>query len=293
MSNTINEELRKALTTANSGGSGDVLINEVIEREIHDLVISDSPILNRVTHKPWPTNAYTYRRRVSGPGAFFLADAADLDDAGKSEWSKETVAMKYIYSRVEVSGPMQYSVADHKDIMADEIDNGARDLSRKLEETLIYGTGAGQSFTGILPQIETNVLDLNKADENDPVERGPLYLSQIDEALDMPHRGPTTIAGVRALGRRINALLQAQQRFVDQVDVQGGFNVMSYRGLPIYRVDNEFNGTAAANTVVLFDHRKVNFVVQRSTFVEKLAKTKDTDDYLIGMYCTAAVIDEN
>jgi hypothetical protein len=35
--------------------------------------------------------------------------------------------------------------------------------------------------------------------------------------------------------RKLNALLQAQQRFVDTMEVKGGFRVQVYNGIPIFR----------------------------------------------------------
>lgn len=288
MSDAINAELRKALDQA----AGKDLINDIVERELHDLVITDSPILNRIVRRSWPTNAYQYRQRTAGPTAFFAADGGDLQASSKSAFDKVSVPMRYIYSRVEVTGPMQYSVRDQGiNLMAYEIENGARALSRLVEEKIVTGTGTGNEFAGLNVQITTNVKDLDNAGAN-----GKLFLSHLDEAIDMPHRAPTTIIGGRAMGRRINALLQAQQRFIDRTEIDGGFQVMTYRGLPILTVDNLMvagEGNPLAEGVFLIDHRQVHFVVQRETFVEKLAKVKDTDDYLVGMYATLAVVDEN
>ena len=294
MSNKINEELRKALDTS-VATTGSVLINEHIDREMRGLIIADSPMLNRVTRRSWPTNAYKYRIRLTDPQAFFLNDGEDLPNSQHSTWDDDVVMMKYIYNRVEVTGPEQYAVREHIDIMADQLEAGARQMARKLEKTLLFGDSAvrPKEFDGIVKKITSNVLDLD-TDATGTVAKGKLYLSHLDEALDRPHYMPNTIAGSRAFGRRVNALLQAQQRFVEHIDVDGGFNVASYRGVPIYALDNTYNPDAElGSTVLMFHNTQVRFLVQRETFVEKLAKTKDSDDYMIGMYCTVAVHDEN
>jgi len=48
--------------------------------------------------------------------------------------------------------------------------------------------------------------------------------------------------------RKLNSLLQAQQRFTDTMEVKGGFRLQSYNGIPIFRSiwisDAQTQGTA-------------------------------------------------
>lgn len=276
MALTVNDELRKALDLQ----AGEVMLDEIFVNEIRSIVVDDTPLTHRVTRRNWPNETYRYRKHTEDPKAFWAADGAELNEPTNVDFGEVAVPMKYIYNRVEVTGPAQASI-QALDIMAYSIERGARALGRKLENAILFGDSTQNPLMidGIVKQIDKNQIDL--AGE-------PLFLSHIDEMLDAPEYQPDTIAGSRAFGRRVNALLQAQQRFVDRMDVEGGFNVMAYRGAPIYTLDRA-HGEELGNTVVAFNRREVVLAVQKDVFLEKLAKTKDSDDYMLGMYVTLAV----
>ena len=65
----------------------------------------------------------------------------------------------------------------------------------------------------------------------------PLSLSNLDNAIDAVKgsamRSDLVILGSFAAIRQVNAALQAQQQFVNEVEIAAGFRVRSYDGIPL------------------------------------------------------------
>ena len=65
-----------------------------------------------------------------------------------------------------------------------------------------------------------------------------MTLEGIDTAIDLNLGNPGLIVTSRTGKRKLNALIQAQQRFVDSIEIRGGFKVMSYNGIPVVASTN-------------------------------------------------------
>jgi HK97 family phage major capsid protein len=269
-----NEELRKALSTSTTA-----LIPEVVSAGIRRFIETKSPLYNAIRKLTWPTNSYLFREVNALPTASFAADGAALPSATTGTYAKRTTAMKYIYTRGEVTGPMIAASGNVLDALQYEIELHASALVREIENTIINGDdSSGDDFDGLIVQIATHVKAAGSV---------AMTLALVDETLDLPAEYPTHIVGSRAMGRRFNALLQAQQRFVDRIEVAGGFKVPSYNGLPILCVDTDIDD-AFATTILFPDMNHTVMPVNKPLFYEPLAKTKDSEDFMLGMYCTLA-----
>lgn len=274
----ITQELRKALNTAS--GTGSNLIPEVVSEGLRRFVEASSPLYNIVPKIDWPTNTYTFRSQTALPGSVFKADGASLDAADNATYAKPTVAMKYVYTRGEVTGPMIAASGGALNALQLEIEAHADALVRGIELAIIGGdeTGTPEEFDGFVNAIVTNEKTTTVA----------LTTALLDEMLDLPSRYPTHLIMSRAMGRRLWSLLQAQQRFIDRVEVAGGFRVPSYNDLPVIRVDNDADGDLAT-TILAPDMRAVVMPINQHITFESLAKTKDSEDFMLKMYCTLAV----
>jgi HK97 family phage major capsid protein len=274
------QELRKALATHATGQtSGAALIPEVVSEGLRRFVELRSPLYAITPKRDWPTNAYIFRQQTALPAAGFLADGAALGSADASTYSKDTTTMKYIYSRGEVTGPMQKAAGSLFDAMQLEIEAHADAVVREIELNIISGDSGADAdeFDGLLTQISL---------EHDAVSTA-LSLSHMDTALDTPAEYPSHAIMSRAMGRKLWSLLQAQQRFIDRVDIEGGFRVPSYNDVPVIRVDNDAD-TDLAGTIIFPDMRHVVMPINQQLTYEPLSKTKDSDDFMLKMYLTLA-----
>lgn len=277
-------DLRKAL---NISGAGEQLIPEVVSAGIRRYVETASPLYAETPKRDWPTNSYIFRSITGLPSASFGTDGGNLPSATEGTYAKPSVAMKYIYTRGEVTGPMIAASASLIDAYQTEIELHADALVRKLEQTIISGDSSqtAAEFDGLIKQIDTHVLNVGTGAGQSTTTL--LTLAHLDETLDKPSEYPTHIVLTRAMGRRVWSLLQAQQRFVDRTEVAGGFRVPSYNDLPILRVDT---GITGLDNVILFpDMRHIVMPINQNVTFEELAKTKDSRDFMLKMYCTLAV----
>lgn len=280
---TQDNDLRKALSTS-VADTGAALIPEVVSEGLRRFVITRSPLYAEMPKRNWPTNAYLYREVNALPTAAFAADGAALPSATRGTYAKRTTAMKFIYTRGEVTGPMISASGSLIDALQTEIEIHGDALVRTIEQKIISGnsTTSADEFDGLVAQITTNVKDYTAS--SNPVL---LTLSHMDETLDTPLEYPSHVVLSRAMGRRLWSLLQAQQRFLDRTEVAGGFRVPVYNDLPILRVDNNISGLT--NTILFPDMRFCVMAINQDITFEPLAKTKDSQDFMLKMYATLAV----
>lgn len=276
-------DLRKALDIS---AAGTQLIPEVVSAGLRKFVETASPLYAETPKRDWPTNSYIYRSITALPSAAFGTDGGSLPSASNGTYAKPSVAMKYIYTRGEVTGPMITASASLLDAYQLEIELHADALVRKLEQTIISGDSSvnANEFDGLIKQITNS---LNVGTGTDQATTTLLTLAHLDETLDKPSEYPTHIILNRAMGRRVWSLLQAQQRFVDRTEIAGGFRVPTYNDLPIVRVDTDITGLT--NIVLFPDMRWVVMPINQNVTFEELAKTKDSRDFMLKMYCTLAV----
>lgn len=280
-------DLRKALDTTGSGNTGNLLIPEIVSQGLRRFVETRSPLYNETPKRDWPTNSYIFRSVTALPTAAFGTDGGSLPSYTNATYAKPSVAMKYIYTTGSVTGPMIQAAASLVDAYQLEVELHAEALVRKIEQTIISGdtSTTAAEFDGLIKQIDTHINNVGTGTGQSTTTL--LTLAHMDETLDKPAEYPTHIILNRAMGRRVWSLLQAQQRFVDRTEVAGGFRVPVYNDLPIIRVDNAITGL---DNIVLFpDMRYVVMPVNQNLQFEELAKTKDSRDFMLKMYCTLAV----
>ena len=268
-------DIRKALDLSSSAAA--YLIPQVIDGAIRDFASKEPTLYNAVRHVPWATNTYFIRKRLSLPGASWSTDGGPLPAATQSEYGRATKSMKYLYTRGEVTGPMQEAAGSLFDALASEVEAHSRAMIEKLSTDLATANGGSNDITGILYQItdDTTMGDQSKLDKT-----GTLTLAMIDEAIDAVNGDPDTILTSKPVRRKINSLLQAQQQFVGTEEIQAGFRVISYDGLPIL-TDAHWSDNAK---ILIFDRDQAKLLVHKDLTYEELAKTKDSTDFMIKGY---------
>jgi len=271
--------IRKALDLASTGS---YLIPEVVDNAIRDYATKEPVLANVVNRVPWATNTYFIRRRDALPTATWSTDGGSLPAATQSTYAKVSKTVKYLYTRGEVTGPMQKAAGSLYNALALEVEAHSRALIEKLSTDIATATGGSDDITGILHQIDTED-SMNWGSTGSGVVSGgaaTLSLAKIDEAIDAARGEVDLIVTSRAVRRKINALLQAQQQFVDRTEVAAGFRVLAYDGMPIV-TDLHWE----TNTDILFIRRAdAKLLVHQDFTFEELAKTKDSTDFMIKGY---------
>ena len=93
----------------------------------------------------------------------------------------------------------------------------------------------------------------------------------------------------RAMRRKVNALMQAQVRYVVERDIElnAGVRVPTFNGVPII----SSRGTIAAlnNKIIAVERRYAGYKIQKPITMVPLAKTKDSENYFVHTYMTFVV----
>jgi hypothetical protein len=149
----------------------------------------------------------------------------------QSTYQQKKFTYKTIIQRGKVTRKLQAVGKTLLDIEAEEIESALQVIRDTEENALINGDSAvnPKQFDGLrklTPAGQVVVAGANGA---------PLTLDLLDSAIDSNRGNPNMLIMSKKANRKLNALLQAQQRFVDTVEVNGGFRVQVYNGIPIFR----------------------------------------------------------
>ena len=118
--------------------------------------------------------------RSSGIGA--RAEAAALPAAGKQQYEKAVYDLKYLYGRVEVTGPSMAKTKNEAgaflQALKSELDGVRNDLKKDLARQ-IYGTGTGAIATGTAGSTTTLTVAI------EPIRKGQIYAGMLVDIFDV------------------------------------------------------------------------------------------------------------
>jgi len=217
----------------------DILEQPEVDRVIGELVEYKNPIRQNFPRKAGSGHAWLLNRRTPGttPGAFVSDTDTLVEDTSKYE--RVEFEYKTIATRGRVTRKAQAVGKTYRNLLADEIEAKTRDFRDFEDWALLWGDTAvdARQFDGIHKLIPTEQTIATTT----AVDGGPLTLSILDQAIDKCMGEPNMIITSARTRRQINALIQSQQRFVDAVEVKGGFKVMTYNGIPIFTSTNVYD----------------------------------------------------
>jgi len=257
MDKVTKELLEKALDAATIDGT---LVQEVVDKVIADLFYSENPLRQNLPRKKGSGTAYQFNRR--SPSATYGEAIADTGTFTEATGTYARISLPYkIYgTSVKVTRFAQVAGQNYIDILREELESRINEFKEWEQWALIWGnyTGnvgeySGTEFAdGLVKQIvddgNGNFVLLGTDDTG-----GELTLSKLDEAIDKCHANPSMIICSKTGRRILQGLLQAQQRFINTVEIRGGFRVMEYAGIPI------LTSTAIPDTLVYdYDGAGVN-----------------------------------
>lgn len=239
------EQLKKALDMASAGGA---LQQPLIDRVLQELIEVNNPLRVNLPRKPGSGSAWILNQRTTrGAAAGFVNDTEEPTET-QGSYMPKSFTYKTILDRRKVTRKLQAVGKTLLDVEAEEVENGLQNVRDAEENALINGdaTANPKQFDGLrklIPAAQVVVAGANGA---------PLTLDLLDQAIDLNKGNPSMLIMSKKANRKLNSLLQAQQRFVDTVEVKGGFRVQVYNGIPIFRAnsvsDAQTQGTATNAT---------------------------------------------
>lgn len=235
MDATTKELLEKALTAGDITGK---LVQEVIDKVVSFIFLTENPLRQNIPTKPGVGSAYIFNRRTASgtPGQAI----ADTDSFTEAEGSYVQIQLPYkIYgTTVAVTRFAQAIGRNYIDILEEELRDKITEFREWEQRALIWGnyvseyTSGTKYADGFIKQIvdggNGNFVLLGSDNTG-----GNLTLAKLDEAIDKCFQMPNMIICSRTGRRILQSLLQAQQRFVNMVEIRGGFRVLEYMGIPV------------------------------------------------------------
>jgi len=239
--------IRKALT---SSGAGTKLLQPVVDKVIPLLADYQNPIrVNLPTKQGSGQNWLLNRASPGSTPAEWVADTdTATEDAGS--YAQFSFAYRTILGKGRVTRKLQRTGASYIDVLMEEIENKMESWKDTEDQAFMTGVSSASTPEGIQYLCTDNQMVACTTSQGGD----DLTLSLMDEAMDKNIGNPDMIIMARRTRRELNALLQANQRFVNVTEVAGGFKVLTYNGVPIYISTNMpitqfFNGTTEqANT---------------------------------------------
>jgi len=229
-----NEAFQRSLTI---GNAGTVLFQSAVSKTLQLLTNRALGVQSTLPRKSWTGDGYySVRRTAANTGAAWVADT-DTPVTSEGGMTRVKFGFKTLLGQITITRKLIDQGSTWGDIMANELIGKTDDFIAQLESTSIVGdaTASANQIDGLMTLIGAVS---GQTIANTSVAGGDsLYLNKLDETIKAV-KGHSNKAALRIfasfLGARlINNALQAQQRFVNMVDIEGGFTVDSYQGIPI------------------------------------------------------------
>jgi len=292
-------DIKKALGQTQAGT---VLVDKEIDKTIQQMIEYKNPIRVNLPRKPGSGAAWYVNRRTPGStAAEFVADTDALtEDTGT--YAQVTFAYKTIATQGRVTRFMQAIGRSYTDVLAEEIEAKARDFKDYEEWGVLKGNATSNSkqFDGLDVLIPAS----QAVGMTTTAGGSALTLAKMDEAIDECAGEPDMIIMSKRSRRELVSLLQAQQRFINTVEVKGGFILISYNNIPIYvstRIVNTqtFNGTSVSSetgsntTTIYFLDTEFVFIAELTPItIMPLAKVSSQYD-LFDIFCDEVLVMSN
>jgi hypothetical protein len=216
-----------------------------LDKVLVKLVDYMNPLRQNMDRKPGSGTGYQNYRRAAGLTANAFSDNIDVIETDSAEekagtYSELYLPYKTILSKGRVYRRVQKTGASIADLMREEVEGKAIELRDAEERRVFWGaspTANTKQWPGINSYMVTNASTQVVALTNTGTGV-TLTLEALDRAIDLNLGNPGLILTSRTGRRKLNALLQAQQRFVDKIEIKGGFKVMSYNDIPVVACTN-------------------------------------------------------
>ncbi len=282
-------DIEKALVA----GTGGPLVDDVRDSVIGEELDKRHQLWANIRREPGVGSQALVTRKTTRPVAGWVGETAQqapsdavYTSAGfdyKTISSVGGVSRKLRLGAVNVFG-------DFKDqAIMDEMDA----VVNLIESTLFTGVGTGDIPLGLNGHIDAGPSS-QKIEQGASPAGGTLVLKSIDEAIDAAEDNGARIGMAMtssSIRREWNALLQDQQRFVNETEVAGGFTVMTYMGIKVLRsngvVSEVIPGGAVNGFRISFIDDETSFWIQQlllpTVFELALTKASQEDFEVLGI----------
>ena len=238
------QDLTLLMKSISEASVSSLFLERELDRVLVQLMDHLNPLRQNVDRKSGSGTGWQGYQRVPGLTARAFSDTIDVIDTDTIEektgsYTELNLPYKTIASRGRVYRRVQKTGATVADLLREEIEGKATELKDAEEWRMFWGnapTVNSKQFPGLSSYLTANTGQIVALTNTGTGVT--LTLDGLDQAIDLNLGNPGLILTSRTGRRKLNALLQAQQRFVDSVEIAGGFKVMSYNGIPVLPCTN-------------------------------------------------------
>ena len=223
--------LRKSLEEADISS---LFKDREIDKVLVQLVDFLNPVRQSIDRRPGSGEGFLVRKRA--PGLTAATDVNDTDTFVEEVGAYTEVFSPYktIGTQGKVSRRVQKTGRSVADLLREEMESKAREVRDAEETRIFFGNHPvtnGKQWQGLAKIMEDNQGQIVALTSS--ALGADITLESLDEAIDKNIGNPGLIVTSRAGRRKINAALQAQQRFIDRTEIAGGFRVTTYNDIPV------------------------------------------------------------
>lgn len=224
-------ELRKALDVS---AAGDKLLQPLVDKVLQDLLAKDWPLWNNIPKKPGSGKEWIIVKRSARPEGHWVNDTEEPTRGQSTYEPWVTFPFKSVLVPCSISRKLIATGKSYIDIKTEEINAALDTIRNDIEDATINGDASSnvKEFSGLRKLVPSGQrLELGTGNG------GPITLEALDAAIDLCFGLPDGLICSKRTRREINALLQANQRYVDTKEVKGGFKLNAYSNIAIYPSD--------------------------------------------------------
>lgn len=223
--------LKKSLEEADISS---LFLGREIDNVIVELVDFLNPVRQSLQRRPGSGKSYLVRKRAAGvTPATFVSDTGTFTEETGSYTDTE-FQYRTLGTQGKVSRRVQKTGRLLADLLREEMEAKAREVRDQEEKAIFFGNSpdvVADEFGGLNERMNANTGQIVAlTNTGTGVD---LTLAKLDEAIDLNIGNPGLIVTSRTGRRKINALLQSQQRFIDRTEIAGGFRVTMYNDIPV------------------------------------------------------------
>ena len=277
--------------SSTSGGTytGYGMLPPFVDPSIVDRTVRETPLVRLLPRRAVRGRSYVYNIITAKAGAAFLPEDAALAEQVDTR-STGTATMKFLYAVGRVTGVATASQTIIN-IMAEDLRVKTASMNEALENKIINGnaTTLPNEFDGFIQLISTNTTDNSGAN---------ITLAQMRTDINTSFEANGSVDLIVTDGYTLNyvkGLLMDYQRHIAPVPAEFNFGIpdaFMFDGIMVIK-DRYMPVTATSRRMLFLDTRYIFLAVLQDYTYEELAKTNDSQKYMIKWYGTLVITFES
>jgi hypothetical protein len=184
----------------------------MVKRGVIEVIIRDSPVLQKLKFMDVVGNAVQYLRESTLPTAEFY-DPNELWAESTGDKTQHTAVIKILGGDADIDNFLKKTRSNYTDIEAETISDKAKAVKHTFLDRFYYGNSATSTkeFDGLHTIFAGSDMTAQQVHEGSAATGSALNATSMDSALDLVLGGkPDVIMMTRAVRRRVKQFLRAQ-----------------------------------------------------------------------------------